>query len=139
VLAAGKAQAGAFRDKAVSACTAAAAGKRVATLRCDVDTDADALRAGALAAAQQHGCAVAIVSADADKDKLMVYISVPPEVEALGLDCKAWLAAALAPVGGKGGGGKGGLAQGQAQGAAKAGEALAAAQQFADAALKGKL
>ena len=139
VLAAGKAQAGAFRDKAVAACTSAAQGKKVATLRCDVDTDADALRAGAQAAAQQHGCAVAIVSADADKDKLMVYISVPPEVEALGLDCKAWLAAALAPVGGKGGGGKGGLAQGQATGAAKADDALAAAQQFAAEALKGKL
>jgi alanyl-tRNA synthetase len=63
----------------------------------------------------------------------MVYVAVPPALEAAGLDCKAWLAAALAPVGGKGGGGKGGLAQGQASDVSKAGEALAAAQAFAAA------
>jgi hypothetical protein len=37
-------------------------------------------------------------------EKFMVYNSVPPAAEAAGLDCKAWLAAALAPAAGKGGG-----------------------------------
>jgi len=130
-IAAAKALAGANKDKAVAACMeAASAGAKVVALRCDVGTDADALRAGTTAAQQQHGCAMAVVSADVDKDKVMVYVSVPPELEAKGLDCKAWLTAALAPVGGKGGGGKG-LAQGQFAGVAKTDEALAAARQFA--------
>ena len=74
---------------------------RPRALRCAVGTDVEALRAAAAAAAAV-GVAVAIVSAAAEK--FMVYISVPPAAEAAGLDCKAWLAAALAPAAGKGGG-----------------------------------
>ena len=136
---AAKAAAGANRDRALAqagAATAAAvsAGRKAVCLRCDVGTDNDALRAAAAAACAQ-GVAMALVSADVDKDKLMIYVSVPAELEAKGLDCKAWLSAALAPAGGKGGGGKGGLAQGQASNASKADQALAEAQKFVDAAL----
>ncbi len=115
-----------------AASAAAAAGARATALRCDVGTDAAALR-DAAAAAGAKGVAVALVSVDADKGKLMVYVAVPPALEAAGLDCKAWLGAALAPAGGKGGGGKGGLAQGQAADVSKAPEVLAAAQAFAAA------
>ncbi len=136
-LEAAKAAGNAKRDRALAdvgaaADAAAAAGARAAALRCDVGTDAAALR-DAAAAAGAKGVAIALVSVDEEKGKLMVYVAVPPALEAAGLDCKAWLAAALAPVGGKGGGGKGGLAQGQASDCSKAGEALAAAQAFAAA------
>jgi alanyl-tRNA synthetase len=76
--------------------------------------------------------AVALVSVDAEKGKLMVYCSVPPALEAAGLDCKAWLNAGLAPAGGKGGGSKG-VAQGQANEGGKAADCLAAAVAFAKA------
>jgi alanyl-tRNA synthetase len=118
-------------EAATAADAAAAAGVRATALRCDVGTDAAALRDAAAAAAAK-GVAVALVSADAEKDTVMVYGSVPPALEAAGLDCKAWLNAGLAPAGGKGGGGQG-VAQGQASGAAKAPECLAAAAAFAKA------
>jgi alanyl-tRNA synthetase len=122
----------ALADVSAAADAASAAGARATALRCDVGTDAAVLRDAAAAAASK-GVGVALVSVDAEKGKMMVYVAVPPALEAAGLDCKAWLNAALAPVGGKGGGGKGGLAQGQASEVAKAPEALAAALAFAAA------
>jgi alanyl-tRNA synthetase len=133
---AAKAASAANRDRAVAEAAAAAdvavkAGARATALRCDVGTDAAALRDAAAAAAAK-GVAVALVSVDAEKGKLMVYCSVPPALEAAGLDCKAWLNAGLAPAGGKGGGSKG-VAQGQANEGGKAADCLAAAVAFAKA------
>ena len=130
--AAAKLAAAANREAAVkalgdAAAAAVAAGRGALALRCDVGTDVEALRAAAAAAAAV-GVAVAIVSAAAEK--FMVYISVPPAAEAAGLDCKAWLAAALAPAAGKGGGGKGGTAQGQSDRMDKLSESLSAAAAF---------
>ena len=86
----------------------------------------------ALAAAAEAGAAgvaIAILSADVEKAKFTVYIAVPAAMEAA-LDCKAWLAAALAPAGGKGGGGKAGLAQGQSSELDKIDASFAAAAAF---------
>ena len=140
---AAKAAAAAHRDAAVAAveeaCVAAKASSPApvhpfVVLRVDVGTDADALRAAALAS-QSSGVSSALFSSSASK--LMVYIAATASAEAAGLDPKAWLAASLAPAGGKGGGGKAGLAQGQAAepGAGSVDAGIEAARAFATAAL----
>ena len=74
---------------------------------------------------------VGIMLVSTAEDKILVVCSVADGVIAsTGIKANEWLAAAVGAVGGRGGG-KEGSAQGQATGAARVGELIAAAKDFA--------
>ena len=119
---------------AAAAATAAAAGDKVATiLLAGVGADPKAAAAAwAAAQAAAPGVACLIAAADAPgapKAKALLLAGVPADLAGL-LPAGAWVGAALAVVGGKGGG-KPTLAQGQGPDVAKVEEALAAGKAWA--------
>lgn len=132
---ASKAAAAANKERAVAAAVAAAdeaagAGQSWVVTRVDVGLDPKALTEAWTAISAKHpGIAAVLVSVDVEKGKVLVYGGVPGALQGT-LKANEWVAAALSPVGGKGGG-KAATAQGQGPNVEAVQAALDAAAELA--------